>query len=249
MRLRETRALASLVVLLAVLGAAGCQSLFRQFEYEEEIYVKLNGQATMVVNASIPALIALRGFKLDASPNAAVDRERIRALYDSPVTHARVGTVWRRNGRRYVQIRIDVDDIRRLSEAQPFNWSTYQFASDTQTDGEIYHYTQTMRDVAGTPPPGVNWDGSELVAVRLHLPSRIEFHNASHGVERGNILSWEQSLRERLQGKPIQIDVRMQAQSILYRTLTVFGLALTAALAVMGGIVVWVRNKGRAATV
>jgi hypothetical protein len=249
MRLRETRALASLV-LLAMLGAAGCQSLFRQYEYEEEIYVKLNGQATMIVNASIPALIALRGFKLDASPNVVVDREQIRALYESPVTHARIGSVWRRNGRRFVQIRMDVDDIRRLSDARPFNWSTYQFDPDTQTDGEIfYHFTQTMRDVAGTLPPGVNWDGSELVAVRLHLPSRIEFHNAPHGVERGNILSWEQSLRERLLGKPIQIDVRMQAQSILYRTLTVFGLALAAALAVMGGVVVWVRKKGRAATV
>jgi hypothetical protein len=248
MRLRETRTLASLV-LLAVLGAAGCQSLFRQYEYEEEIYVKLNGQATMIVNASIPALIALRGFELDASPNALVDREQIRALYDSPVTHARIGSVWRRHGRRYVQIRMDVDDIRRLSEARPFNWSTYQFAPDTQTDGEIfYHFTQTMRDVAGTAPPSVNWDGSELVAVRLHLPSRIKWNNAPHGVERGNILSWEQSLRERLQGKPIQIDVRMQAQSILYRTLTVFGLALAAALAVMGGVVAWVRKKGRAAT-
>jgi hypothetical protein len=249
MRLRETRALASLAVLLAVLGAAGCQSLFRQYEYEEEIYVKLNGQATMIVNASIPALMALRGFKLDPSPNVAVDREQIRALYESPVTHARVASVWRRGGRRFVQIRVDVDDIRRLSEARPFNWSTYQFAPDTQTAGEIFHYTQTMGDVAGAPPPGVNWNGSEIVAVRLHLPSRIEFHNALHGVERGNILSWEQPLRERLQGRPIQIDVRMQAQSILYRTLTVFGLALAAALAMMGGFVLWIHKKGRAATV
>ncbi len=234
-------------LLLAALGAAGCQSLFRQYEYEEEIYVKLNGQAQMIVNTSIPALVALRGFKLDPSPDAAVDRERIRALYESPNTHARIGSVWRRNGRRFVQIRVDVDNIRRLAEAPPFNWSTYQFAAERDPSGDIYHYQQTMRAAAGTPPPGVNWDGTEMVAVRLHLPSRIEYHNAVQGVERGNILSFEQPLRDRLAGQPLQIDVRMQAQSILYRTLTVFGLALAAAIGLMAGVVIWVRRKGRAA--
>jgi hypothetical protein len=240
MRLRQA---AMLVVLLcAVATLASCQSLFRQYEYEEELYVKLNGQASMVVNASIPALIALRGFKLDPSPNAGVDRDAILALYESPITHARIGSVWRRNGRRYVQIRLDVDDIRKLSEARPFNWSSYAFSPS----GDLFIYRQVLHASAGSPPPGVNWDGSELIAIRLHLPSRIEYHNAPHGVERGNILSWEQTLRERLQGQPLEIEVRMQAQSILYRTLTVFGLALLAALLMMGGIVMWVRKKGRA---
>lgn len=41
----------------------------------------------------------------------------------------------------------------------------------------------------------------------------------------------------------------MQAQSILYRTLTVFGLALAAAMLMMAGVVMWVRKKGRAAAV
>jgi hypothetical protein len=243
--MRPSYVWALVLLVAAVAGATGCQSLFRQYEYEEEIYVKLNGEATMIVNASVPALIALRGFKLDPSPNMAVDRELVRAQYDSPVTHARIGSVWRRAGRRFVQIRIDVDDIRRLAEAQPFNWSTYQFAPD----GENFHYRQKMRAPTGTPPPGVNWDGTEIVAVRLHLPSRIEFHNAVQGVERGNIVSWEQPLRDRLKGEPIEIDVRMQGQSILYRTLTVFGLALVAAMAMMAGVVLWVRKKGRAATV
>lgn len=238
-----------LVLLCAVTTLAGCQSLFRQYEYEEELYVKLNGQASMIVNASIPALVALRGVKLDPSPTAAVDREAIRALYESPVTHARIGTIWRRSGRRFVQIRIDVDDIRRLSEAKPFSWSTYEFAPQQEAGLDLFHYLQIMRAPAGTAPSGVNWDGTELVAVRLHLPSRIEYHNAPLGVERGNILSWEQPLRDRLQGQPLTIEVRMQAQSILYRTLTVFGLALLAAVLMMGGIVLWVRKKGRAAAV
>src|ERR1043165_5353281 len=97
-------------LLCAVATVAGCQSLFRQYEYEEELYVKLNGQRSMIVNASIPALVALRGLKLDPSPNAAVDREAIRMLYESANTHARIGSVWRRTGRRYAQARIDARD-------------------------------------------------------------------------------------------------------------------------------------------
>ncbi len=257
MRVRDVGTLA--LLLAAIAGAAGCQSLFRQYEYEEELYVKLDGSATMVVNASVPALVVLRGLTLDAGPNAPNERDQLRALYDSPVAHvSRVSPPWSRHGRRYFQIRLDVDDIRRLGGTRPFNWSSYQFAPD----GDNFHYRQLMTAAppSSSPPPSTaaaaaaatathdaNWDGQEIVAVRLHIPSRIEYHNAPHGVERGNILSWEQPLRDRLSGQPLEIEVRMQAQSILYHTLTVFGLALAAALLLMAGVVVWVRRKGRAA--
>ena len=56
----------------------------------------------------------------------------------------------------------------------------------------------------------VGWDGSEIVAFRLHLPSRILEHNARDletneptGIHRGNILGWEQHLADRLDGKPV----------------------------------------------
>ena len=77
----------------------------------------------------------------------------------------------------------------------------------------------------------------------MHLPSRIEYHNAtSRKVDRGNIVAWEQPLKDRLAGKPLEMEVRMQTQSILYRTLTIFGLALAAALALMAAVVIWVRE-------
>ena len=65
----------------------------------------------------------------------------------------------------------------------------------------------------------MGWDGTEIVAFRLHLPARIRFHNApSHRVERGNILEWEQSLADRLKGVPIRMEARMDQESILYTT-------------------------------
>jgi hypothetical protein len=76
----------------------------------------------------------------------------------------------------------------------------------------------------------VGWTGKELVAFRLHLPSRIRHHNARDintnetlTTERGNILRWEQYLADRLDGVPVEIEVRMESQSILYTTLWLFG--------------------------
>ena len=59
---------------------------------------------------------------------------------------------------------------------------------------------------------------------RIHLPSRIVYHNApSKRVERGNILTWEQTLSDRRAGKPIEMSVDMDATSILNTTLWLFG--------------------------
>ena len=51
-----------------------------------------------------------------------------------------------------------------------------------------------------------------------------------HEVGRGNILGWEQPLADRLKGAPLELEARMETQSILYRTLWLFG--LTAVVAV-----------------
>jgi hypothetical protein len=232
--------------LLALLRAFACSpgGLVKQFEYEEEIYLNLDGSATVAVNASIPALIALRGLPLRPEPRARLDRAALRKLYEADgVDVTRVSRPWRRHGRRFVQVRLEVEDIRHLSAAAPFAWSQYRFDS---RDG-VHVYRQTVGQAAGEPIADVGWDGSELIGFRMHLPSRIVYHNApSKSVDRGNILSWEQSLRDRLAGKPLEIDVRMEGESILYRTLAVFGLAAAAALALLAAAIYGVWRRGRA---
>ena len=97
-------------------------------------------------------------------------------------------TISRREGRRYVHLRIEVADIRRLGEAAPFAWSTYRYL-----EGETVEFAQHMKASAGTEVGSVGWGGDELIAVRLHLPSKVTFHNSpSRRIERGNIIVWEQ---------------------------------------------------------
>jgi hypothetical protein len=83
------------------------------------------------------------------------------------------------------------------------------------------------------------------VAVRVHLPSRIRYHNAgADNLKRGNILVWEQSLADRQAGKPLDIEARIEQTSILYTTLLLFAISGALAMAALGLIVWWVVRKG-----
>jgi hypothetical protein len=230
------------LVLLASLGCRG-GGLGKAYEYEEEIHLSVDGSATVVVNASLPALVALRGLELPVDPGARVDRAAVRLAYESPVTRVtRVSRPWRRAGRRFVQVRLEAADIRELSLVRPFARSTYHLGSA----GDLLVYRQILGEAAGAVPAGVNWTGGELVAVRLHLPSRIHYHTAGAGnLRRGNILVWEQPLRERLAGAPLEMEARMERRSILYRTLWLFASAFAAAAGVLVAAIWYAGRRGR----
>ena len=203
-----TRARSAVCLAIMLLAVAGCQSGFgRQYKYEEQIYLDLDGSAAVVVNASIPALVALRGLTLDTSPDARIGRQDVRDQFASPLIRiTRVSRPWRRDGRRFIQVRFEIDSVKDLGKVAPLAWSTYGYVL---TGGQVV-FTQKVGAAANAPPQGVNWNGSEIVGFRLHLPSRISYHNApTHEVERGNILTYEQTLAERLRGTPIEIEVRM----------------------------------------
>jgi hypothetical protein len=248
----RARAAVVATLLFAGAAAASCSGIFgKQYEYEEDVTIYLDGSAAVVVNASLAALVALRGLDLDFDPAARYDRARIRAAYESPfaaVTHVSQRG-WRRHGRRFTQIRLRVPDIRTLSQAAPFAWSRYELtaAEETHTFRQMVGPSALRRGML----PNVGWDGREIVAFRLHLPSQIHYHNARDietnetlNIERGNILRWEQQLADRLDGSPVQIEVRFDSQSILYRTLWMFGGAFAAAVVLMAFLVWLTFRKG-----
>jgi hypothetical protein len=229
---------AALVAAAVVAAACGSSGFLRQYEYEEDIHISLNGAATVYVNSSIAALEKLRGAKLATEGTTRVDIERVRAFFSTPVSRVVRVTRSRRNGRPFVHVRVEVDDIHRLAEAVPFAWSTYRF----ERQGDLYVYKQVVgrsveKDAKGGGDAG--WSGRELVAFQLHVPSKIAFHNTLPGnLKRGNILVWEQSLEERRRGTPLTIEARMQTDSILNRTLWLFGTTL-AVVVLMFALVIW----------
>lgn len=232
---------AACVVAIFVL-CTGCQKLglIKLYEYDERVDLSLDGSAVVDINGSIPALVALRGATLDVDPEARFDRRMFRTLYEGRGVIVREVNAYRRNGRRFVHVRLDVADIRRLRDLAPLAWSKYQLA---RVDEE-FRYVQEVGAAAGVPLPDVGWTGDELIAFRVHMPSRVIFHNAME-LERGNTLAWEQKLGDRLSGSPLRMEARVQTDSILYRTLWLFAGTFASALGLLA-LVVWrLSRKGR----
>jgi hypothetical protein len=246
--------LACVLALAAACGGSGGlgRGLARQYEYEQDVTLSLDGSAEIIVNASIPALVALHGIALPLDPRARLDRNQVRHAFESAITDVtRVSRPWRRQGRRFIQVRLQVNDIRQLSKAPAFAWARYELTTE---DGRAT-YKERVEGPRRPPVAEAHWDGSELVAFKLHLPSRIFFHNVrdietkqTGSVERGNILRWEQRLSDRLAGVPIDMEVRMDNQSILYRTLWLFAAAFAAAMVVLVALIWWTVRRGKVTT-
>ena len=247
----------ALVVCLAVvaLSATSCTNpLARQYEYDEQTYLAIDGSATVVLSASVAALASMRGLTLDPSPQARISSDDVRRVFEAAGCEVeRAARPWRRSGRRFVQARLRVADVRKASSCGVLAWSTYGF----ELSPEQIRYTQNVGAPAGTvpatAPPGVTWDGRELVAFKLHLPSRVTYQNVRRlsdgepgSVERGNILTWEQRLSDRLAGVPIAIEVKTESESILFRTVSLFAGAFVAAVIVLILLIWFTIRRGRA---
>ena len=147
---------------------------------------------------------------------------------------------------------MNVTDIRRLSEARAVLVVALR-ARRRRTDITCSSRRSARRRCRPGTLQNVGWNGTELVAFRLHLPSRILWHNARDletnqptQTARGNILAWEQHLTDRLEGAPLDIRVEMDSQSILHRTLWLFAGAFAAAVAVLALLIWFTMRKGRA---
>ena len=244
MRFAASSRVRSLIWLLAVCAvAAGCSrgGAFKpEYEYEEELYLALDGSATLNVNASVASLVALRGADLDPDPRARVDRERVSAMFEGDGARASVSLA-RRDTRRFVHVSVRVDDVRVLARLAPFAWSSYRF----DRRGDTVEFRQAVGPPVTARAEAIQWTGDEIVAFRVHLPSEILSHNSPGRIRRGNILEWEQPLSERLAGRPLNMAVDLEPESILYTTLILFGSSVLAAAAALAIVIWWIARRGR----
>jgi hypothetical protein len=197
----------------------------------------------------VMALVALRGLPLDPAPASRLNSDDVRRVFEAAGCQVtRAGRPWRRGGRRFVQVRMQVADVRKASACGALSWSLYGFEV---TPGQM-RFTQSVGASTGAPPPGNTWNGSELVAFKLHLPSRVTYQNVRRledgepgSVERGNILTWEQRLSDRLAGTPVVMEARTDSESILYRTVALFAGAFIAAVILLIFLVWYTIRRGR----
>jgi hypothetical protein len=251
---RARRAVFLLSVATMAVQLAACNGVLgKEYEYEEDSTLALDGSAIVNINASIASLVALRGLDLDTNTRARFDQDYVanvrRQAETGGCTVERISTTsWYRSGRRFIQLRLRVPDVRNAAQCSLLSWSKVSYTDN----GSEISLRQEIGASAGKDVPGANWNGSELVAFKLHLPSKITFHNvrdvetnATAAPKRGNILVWEQPLADRRAGKPLVMEMKMERESILRRTLLLFAAAFVAAVVVMGGAIWWTLKRPR----
>ena len=203
--------------------------------------MSLDGSAVVDINASVPALVALRGATLDVDPEARFDRQAFRRLYEGPGVTVREVSTYRRHGRRFVHVRLDVSNIAELPRLAPLSWSRYRLdrlEKEFRFVQEVGRCRAAFRS-AMSAGPATSSSRSECTC---RAGSRFTTRRVSSA---GTFLRWEQRLRDRLAGTPLRMEARMETQSILYRTLWLFGGTFAAAMAVLGLVIWWVSRKGR----
>jgi hypothetical protein len=223
------------VVFLAV-WASGCL----RYEYEHEFWLKVDGSGRVHVTGQPWLWNAFKGVGRADDPEGTVSREVVRALFERSGLQVRRVTLTHREGRPYIFIAADFDDISRLTRAPAFPDLDIRL----RREGDRLLLDGEWAKPKDAPRPG--HEAAGLMAVRFHLPSKVYEHkNAAEGVERGNIVAWRQDVAAALGGQTLHFGAIMDQRSILWSTVGLFAVAIAAALLTLLGFLYWVFRKGR----
>jgi hypothetical protein len=224
------------VALLAA-GSRACLT----YEYEHEIWLRVDGSGTVNVTGRPALWTAFKGLGDPRNPDATATRDAARALFERSGLRVRRVTLARRGGHPYLFVSADFADVNALAGSAAF---------PDLALGLRREKGRLVLDGRWTRPPAALDVGARdregLMAVRLHLPSKVYSHrNAADGVERGNIVSWRQDVAQGLDGRALDVGAEMDERSILLSTVLLFGMALALALAIFFSIYWAVVRRGR----
>lgn len=222
-----------LLALLLASQIGGCLV----YEFEHEMWLRVDGSGSLNVTGR-PELWA--AFKGAGGPEGEVTPDALRALFERSGLEVRRVTLTERGGRPYLFVSADFEDVNRLGGSPAFP----DLEIGLRREGERLVFEGRWRRAGkgevAQPPPG------ELVAFRVHVPSRVYSHkNAADGVERGNILSWRESLESALDGRPLDFGAEIGDSSILRGMLALFAgaIALGGALVAFAIWLLWRRGR------
>jgi len=226
-----------IVVLLAAASLRGCV----RYEYEHELWLKVDGSGTVHVTGQPWLWTAFKGLGRADDPGGTATVEAARALFERSGLRVRTVTLTHREGRAYLFVAADFDDVSRLSGTPAFPDLDVRLTRD----GDRLRLEGSWRRLNAVPQKR---DTPGLMAVRFHLPSKVyEHRNAASGVERGNIVAWRQDLAAGLRGQPLVFGAVMDRRSILWSTLGLFAVAIGLAVSTLAVTLFVVFRRGRRA--
>jgi len=204
--------LATALVLAAALH--GCLT----YEYEHEIWLRVDGSGSINVTGQPGLWKAFKGLPADDATDADALEKAARELFERSGLSVRRVTVTRRRGHRYLFVSADFKDVNRISYTPAFPDLRVGLRREK---GRLVLDGSWQRPLEAVAAPGASRDG--LMAVRFHMPSKIYGHRrAAEGVERGNIVGWRQETARALDGGRLEFGAEMDERSILFSTVMLF---------------------------
>lgn len=211
------------------------------YEYEHEFWLRVDGSGTVHVTGRPGLWTAFKGLGRPDALEATVTREAARALFERSGLRVKRVTLTRRDGRPYLFLSADFDDVGKLSGTAAFP----DLHLGLRPEGERLRLEGTWARPAATPDLGGR-DRGGLMAVRFHLAAKVYEHkNAAEGVERGNIVAWRQDVAQALDGRGLDFGASMDRRSILHSTVGLFAAAIALGLSLLGLTLYLVFRKGQ----
>jgi hypothetical protein len=220
--------MSSRLLCLVLVAASGCTT----YEYEEEVFLEVDGSGEIRMSGSTEAVQALHG--LDEAGT-----EGAKALFEGEGVEVLSALETERDRRRFVHVEARFTGWEELCRLPAFRGRRCLLAKEE--DGLALELS--LPSPRSAAPESL--DPQAILALRYHLPSTIRYHNSPFHIERGNILSWKRTLREHFAGRPLDVEVHFDRRTVLAATLSVMGLALAmVAVSICTALFVMAR-KGR----
>src|SRR5512140_909401 len=224
------------VVLLLAATLRGCL----RYEYEHEIWLRVDGSGQIAVTGRPALWTAFKGLPVDEKDPAALQKAA-RALFERSGLEVRKVQLVRRRGHRYLYVAADFKDVNRISYTPAFpdlRVGLRREGGRLKLDGSWQRPIQLL--------PGTSEPRDGLIAVRFHLPSKVYSHRrAVEGLERGNILGWRQETAAALDGGRIEFGAELDGRSILFSTVMLFAGAVVLAALLLATALWAVVRRGR----
>lgn len=234
---REERARIDVVavrlLLLAALssfctGCAGCTA----YEYEEDVFLDVDGSGRMRVSGSREILRALHGEHGGSA-------SRLGAHFDRAGFELTSARETERDGRPFLHVEGRFAAWETLCRHPAFENRVCRLAGEDETLG----LELRVPAPEGRIPKGVPADG--VVGFRFHLSSTVREHSSPEPVQRGNILVWERSAADHFGGTPVDVRIRFDRRSVLATTARILALSLGAVVAAVATAIGFMVRKGR----
>lgn len=232
-------AAASLFLLLAL---RGCTT----YEFDHEFWLRVDGTGDVSVTGRPELWAEFKGLRSPAADTGAMGEEA-RRLFESAGLEVRRVTVTRRGGHPYIFLSARFKDVNKLSGSPAF--PDILGLGMAREPGKLRFYGKWQRPnaaAASAAPAAAASNIAGLVAVRVHLPAKVfEHRNAVDGLERGNIVSWRETVAEGLQRQPLEFGFLIGDRSILLSTVGLFAGAIILGLGLLGLALYMTARRGR----